>query len=210
MTQQEVVRIFDTTLRDGEQSPGATMNVEEKLLIARQLEKLNVNVIEAGFAASSEGDFDTVSRIAAAVKEPVVLSLGRTRLPDVERCVAAVEKAHHPGVHVFIATSDIHLKSKLRMSRQEVIDSACEAVAFARKHVDHVEFSAEDASRSDRDYLCQIFGEENARLRKAGRIIEDFDLLIAATCLHHDLKLLTNNRRHFQRIEGLEIISTDL
>jgi len=167
MTQQEVVRIFDTTLRDGEQSPGATMNVEEKLLIARQLEKLNVDVIEAGFAASSEGDFDAVRRVAEMVTHPVVLSLGRSRLSDVERCVAAVEKAKRPGVHVFIATSEIHLKSKLRMSRQQVIDSACQAVEFAKKHVDHVEFSAEDASRSDPDYMTQVFGE----VIKAGAVV---------------------------------------
>jgi 2-isopropylmalate synthase len=159
MAEQEVVRIFDTTLRDGEQSPGATMNVEEKLLIARQLEKLNVNVIEAGFAASSEGDFEAVSRVAAMVTAPVVLSLSRTRQRDIERSLAAVEKAKHPGVHVFIATSDIHLEHKLNMSRQEVIDSAASAIAFAKKHLDYVEFSAEDASRSDREYLTQVLGE---------------------------------------------------
>jgi len=159
MTEKEIVRIFDTTLRDGEQSPGATMNVEEKLVIARQLEKLNVNVIEAGFAASSEGDFDAVSRVAATVTEPVVLSLARTRQGDIERALAAVEKARKPGLHTFIATSDLHLERKLMMSRQEVIDAACWAVQFAKKHLDHVEFSAEDASRSDPDYLTQVFGE---------------------------------------------------
>jgi 2-isopropylmalate synthase len=159
MAEQEVVRIFDTTLRDGEQSPGATMNVEEKLMIARQLEKLNVDVIEAGFAASSEGDFEAVSRVAAMVTTPVVLSLSRTRQRDIERSLAAVEKAKHPGVHVFIATSDIHLQHKLMMSRQEVIDSAAWAVEFGKKHLDYVEFSAEDASRSDREYLTQVLGE---------------------------------------------------
>jgi len=156
---QNTVRIFDTTLRDGEQSPGATMNVEEKLLIARQLEKLQVDVIEAGFAASSQGDFESVSRVAEAVTGPVVLSLARTRGPDIERAIKAVEKAKRPGLHTFIATSDIHLKRKLMMSRQEVVDAACWAVQFAKKHVDHVEFSAEDASRSDRDYLVQVFSE---------------------------------------------------
>jgi 2-isopropylmalate synthase len=159
MAEQEVVRIFDTTLRDGEQSPGATMNVEEKLLIARQLEKLNVNVIEAGFAASSDGDFEAVSRVATTVTAPVVLSLSRTLQRDIERSLAAVEKAKHPGVHVFIATSDLHLQHKLMMSRQEVIDSACCAVEFGKKHLDYVEFSAEDASRSDREYLTQVLGE---------------------------------------------------
>ena len=151
------VQIFDTTLRDGEQSPGATMNVEEKLAIARQLEHLGVDVIEAGFAASSEGDFESVRRVAEAVSRPIVLSLARTREQDVDRAIRAVEKAKNPGVHIVIATSDIHLKHKLRMSRQEVIDAAVWAVSRARKHVDYIEFSAEDASRSDVDYLVAVF-----------------------------------------------------
>jgi 2-isopropylmalate synthase len=153
------VRIFDTTLRDGEQSPGATMNVEEKVVIARQLEKLRVDVIEAGFAASSPGDFDSVARVAEAVSEPVVLSLARTREADIQRGLQSVEKAKHPGIHIFIATSEIHLKRKLMMSRQEAIDAACWAVQYARKHLEYIEFSAEDASRSDRDYLVEVFAE---------------------------------------------------
>ena len=161
------VRIFDTTLRDGEQSPGATMNVEEKVLMARQLEKLRVDVIEAGFAASSQGDFDSVARVAEAVSDPVVLSLARTREADIQRGIKSVEKAKHPGIHVFIATSDIHLKRKLMMSRQEVVDAACWAVQYAKKHLDYVEFSAEDASRSDRDYLVAVFTE----VIKAGAVV---------------------------------------
>jgi len=153
------VQIFDTTLRDGEQSPGASMNVEEKVAIAHQLEQLNVDVIEAGFAASSEGDFDSVRRVAETVTRPIVLSLSRTKEGDIERAIRAVEKAKRPGLHVFIATSDIHLQHKLMMSRQEVVDAAAWAVGFARKHLDYVEFSAEDASRSERDYLVQVFGE---------------------------------------------------
>ncbi|MFI5395644.1 MAG: 2-isopropylmalate synthase [Candidatus Binatia bacterium] len=156
---QDTVHIFDTTLRDGEQSPGATMNVEEKLLIARQLEKLHVDVIEAGFAASSQGDFESVARVAQAVSAPIVLSLARTREADIQRALKSVEKAKQPGIHIFIATSDIHLKRKLMMSRQEVVDAACWAVQYAKKYLDYIEFSAEDASRSDRDYLVQIFGE---------------------------------------------------
>jgi 2-isopropylmalate synthase len=153
------VQIFDTTLRDGEQSPGATMNVEEKVVIARQLEKLGVDVIEAGFAASSEGDLESVRRVAEAVSRPVVLSLARTRKADIERAIKGVEKATRPGIHIFIATSELHLKRKLMMSHQEVVDSACQAVSLAKQHVDHVEFSAEDASRSDRDYLLHVLGE---------------------------------------------------
>ena len=151
------VRIFDTTLRDGEQSPGATMNIEEKLVIARQLERLGVDVIEAGFAASSEGDFEAVQRVAAAVGKPVVLSLARTREQDVDRAIRAVERAQRPGIHIFIATSDIHLKHKLMMSRRDVVDAAVWAVTRARKQLDYIEFSAEDASRSDPDYLVEVF-----------------------------------------------------
>ena len=152
------VQIFDTTLRDGEQSPGATMNVEEKVAMARQLEKLGVDVIEAGFAASSEGDFEAVTRVAETVKAPIVLSLARTREADITRSLKAVEKATRPGIHIFIATSDIHLKHKLMMSRQEVLDAAVWAITFAKKHIDYIEFSAEDASRSDPDYLIEVFG----------------------------------------------------
>jgi len=158
------VKIFDTTLRDGEQSPGATMNVDEKLVIARQLEALGVDVIEAGFAAASDGDAEAVARVAEMVRTPIVLSLSRTRQPDIERAVRSVEKASHPGIHVFIATSDVHLERKLMMSREEVIDAACWAVEFARKHLDYVEFSAEDASRSDPEYLSHVF----AQVIKAG------------------------------------------
>jgi 2-isopropylmalate synthase len=153
------VQIFDTTLRDGEQSPGASMNVEEKVAIARQLEQLAVDVIEAGFAASSEGDYDSVRRVAEAVSRPIVLSLARTKEGDIDRALRAVEHAKQPGIHIFIATSDIHLKHKLMMSRQEVVDAAGWAVGYAKKHLDYVEFSAEDASRSDRDYLLLIFTE---------------------------------------------------
>src|SRR6058998_1098268 len=157
-TTMDRVQIFDTTLRDGEQSPGATMNVEEKLAIARQLEHLGVDVIEAGFAASSEGDFESVRRVAAAVAKPIVLSLARTREQDVDRAIRAVEKAKRPGIHIFIATSDIHLKHKLMMSRKDVLDAAVWAVKRAKQHLDYVEFSAEDASRSDSEYLIEVFG----------------------------------------------------
>jgi 2-isopropylmalate synthase len=152
------VQIFDTTLRDGEQSPGATMNVEEKVAIARQLDHLGVDVIEAGFAASSEGDFEAVRRVAETVTRPIVLSLARTREQDVDRAIRAVEPARRPGIHIFIATSDIHLKHKLMMSRQDVLDAAVWAVRRAKQHLDYVEFSAEDASRSDIEYLLQVFG----------------------------------------------------
>lgn len=156
---KDTVRIFDTTLRDGEQSPGATMNVEEKVIIARQLEKLGVDVIEAGFAVSSPGDFDSVARVAEAVSKPIVLSLARTKEADILQAIKSVEKAKNPGIHIFIATSDLHLERKLGMSRQEALEAACWAVELAKKHLDYIEFSAEDASRSDREYMVRVFGE---------------------------------------------------
>jgi 2-isopropylmalate synthase len=152
----ERVFIFDTTLRDGEQSPGATMNRQEKLQLARQLEKLGVDIIEAGFPASSEGDKDAVSRIAKEIRAARVVGLARSVAEDIEAAWTAVEKAEMPGIHTFIATSDIHLKHKLRMSREEVINRAGQAVRLARSLSDWVEFSCEDATRSDPDFMCQV------------------------------------------------------
>jgi 2-isopropylmalate synthase len=154
-----VVQIFDTTLRDGEQSPGASMTVEQKVVIARQLEKLGVDVIEAGFAASSDGDFESVRRVSQEVSLPRVVSLARAQEGDISRALKAVEGAKKPGIHTFIATSDIHLKHKLRMTREQVVEAAVKAVTFAKQFTDYVEFSAEDASRSDPEFLMQIFRE---------------------------------------------------
>src|SRR5262249_29133803 len=162
------VRIFDTTLRDGEQSPGCTMNVEEKLAIARQLERLGVDIIEAGFAASSPGDFESVHRIADVVTQPTVVSLSRTREEDVDAALRAVDKARNPGIHIFIATSDIHLKYKLNMTREDVLSASTWAVARAKKHLDYIEFSCEDASRSDWDFMAKICSEV---IRAGARIV---------------------------------------
>src|ERR671925_2096651 len=137
----DMVNIFETTLRAGEQSPGASMTVEEKVLIARQLEKLGVDVIEAGFAASSEGDFDSVVRVCKEVKHPRVVSLARAQEGDIKRALGAVEHAKNPGIHIFIATSEIHMKHKLRMARNEVLDAAVWAVKYAKKHIEYIEFS---------------------------------------------------------------------
>jgi 2-isopropylmalate synthase len=164
----DYVRIFDTTLRDGEQSPGCTMNVEEKVAIARQLDRLNVDIIEAGFAASSPGDFESVRRVAEAVTNPTVLSLSRTRDEDVDAALKAIDGAHKPGIHIFIATSDIHLQYKLNMTREDVLDAATWAVTRAKKHLDYIEFSCEDASRSDWDYMAKICNEV---IRAGARII---------------------------------------
>jgi len=155
----EQVKIFDTTLRDGEQSPGATMNVAEKVRIAEQLEKLRVDVIEAGFPISSEGDFEAVKEIARKIKRSEVAALARTSLSDIKRAWEAVKFATHPRIHTFIATSDIHLKYKLRMSREEVLREAVKAVRYAKRLCENVEFSAEDATRSDIDFLCEVFSK---------------------------------------------------
>jgi 2-isopropylmalate synthase len=153
----ERIRIFDTTLRDGEQSPGCSMNINEKVTLARQLERLGVDVIEAGFPIASEGDFAAVQAVARELSEPIVCGLARTGSEDIERAARALEDAKKPRIHTFIATSDIHLEHKLRMSRERVLEEVDRAVRQARDYVDDVEFSAEDATRSDRDYLVHAF-----------------------------------------------------
>jgi len=152
----EMIRIFDTTLRDGEQSPGCSMNLQEKLALARQLEKLGVDVIEAGFPIASEGDFESVRAVAADLRDTIVCGLARTGREDVERAARALEQAAKPRIHTFIATSDIHLEHKLRMSRERVLEEVDRAVRHARGFVDDVEFSAEDATRSDWEYLVRV------------------------------------------------------
>ena len=153
----QLIRIFDTTLRDGEQSPGCSMNLEEKLQLARQFERLGVDIIEAGFPIASEGDFESVQAIAAELRETTVCGLARTSSADVERAAQALEKARSPRIHTFIATSDIHLEHKLKMSREQVLAEVDRAVRQARGFCDDVEFSAEDATRSDRAYLVEVF-----------------------------------------------------
>ncbi len=151
------ISIFDTTLRDGEQSPGFSMNQDEKLRLALQLERLQADVIEAGFPIASEGDFRTVRKISEHIKRSTVAALCRTRKKDIERAAEAVGPAAKPRIHTFIATSDIHMKYKLKKNREEVLESAVGAVEHARKYCDEVEFSAEDASRSDPEFLYDIF-----------------------------------------------------
>lgn len=153
----EKIAIFCTTLRDGEQSPGASMNIEEKLIVAQQLERLNVDVIEAGFPISSEGDFEAVKRIAQTVRKPQIAALCRANFKDIDRAWEALKYARNPRIHTFIATSDIHMKYKLRKTREQVLEEAVKAVRYAKRYCDNIEFSAEDATRSDRDFLCQVF-----------------------------------------------------
>jgi len=148
--------IFDTTLRDGEQSPGAAMTQAEKLRIAKTLERLKVDVIEAGFPIASPGDFEAVRAIASAVRDSTVCGLCRTSYEDIDRAADALTGARSMRIHTFIATSPIHMKAKLRMEPEDVLDSAVKAVKRACRYTDNVEFSAEDASRSERDFLCQV------------------------------------------------------
>jgi len=150
------IRIFDTTLRDGEQSPGASMNIEEKLEVAKQLARLKVDVIEAGFPISSPGDFEAVKAVAQTVKGPAIAALCRANKTDIDRAWEAIQFAKKPVIHTFIATSDIHLEKKLKKTREQVLDIAVAAVRHAKSYCEDVEFSAEDAARSDLDYLCQV------------------------------------------------------
>lgn len=150
------IEIFDTTLRDGEQSPGASLNPTEKMEVARQLSRLNVDVIEAGFPIASEGDFEAVRNIAREVHGPTIAGLARSRDQDIERCAEAVEPSENPRIHVFIATSDVHVERKLEKTKQEVLEYAVDAVEKAKSYVDDVEFSPEDAARTRPDFLKQI------------------------------------------------------
>ena len=149
--------IFDTTLRDGEQSPGASMNAAEKLRLATKLEKLGVDSIEAGFPAASPGDFEAVKMVAGKIRNSQVTALARASKEDIDSAWGAIEQARNPRIHTFIATSDIHLEHKLKMTRDQVVEAAVDAVKYAKSFTNDVEFSAEDGSRSDRDFLCRVF-----------------------------------------------------
>ncbi len=151
------VQIFDTTLRDGEQSPGCSMDLAEKVGLARKLQTLGVDIIEAGFPIASEGDFAAVKAVAAACREVTIAALCRTAEVDVRRAAEALRGAARPRIHTFVATSDIHLEYKLKKTRAEVIEMTRQAVRLARNFTDEVEFSAEDATRSDLEYLCEVF-----------------------------------------------------
>ncbi len=152
------VLVFDTTLRDGEQSPGFSMNIAEKITLARQLARLGVDIIEAGFPVASEGDFEAVRAIAREIKGPVIAGLARATAGDIDRCWDAVRHARHPRIHTFLATSDIHIAKKLNSTREEILRRAVEAVQHAKRLTADVEFSAEDAFRSDWEFLCRVVG----------------------------------------------------
>ncbi len=209
------ITIFDTTLRDGEQSPGCSMYLEEKISMARQLERLGVDVIEAGFPFASEGDFRSVAAIAEECRDVTVAGLCRTVPSDIYRAAEALKSATRPRIHTFVATSDIHLQYKLKKTRDEVLEMTAKAVRIARSCVDDVEFSAEDATRSDVDFLCEVFavavsegatvlnvpdtvgytlpGEFANLVRTVReRVVGDRDVAISVHC-HNDLGLAVAN-----------------
>src|ERR1017187_2619347 len=150
------VVFFDTTLRDGEQSPGCSMTTQEKLTMAHALEDLGVDIIEAGFAMASEGDFAAIATITQAIRTPRIASLARAKTEDIEMAARALQFADRARIHIFLASSDLHLEYKLKIGRQEALDLTTESIRLARTHVDDVEFSPEDATRSDRDFLVEM------------------------------------------------------
>ncbi|CEP69312.1 2-isopropylmalate synthase, bacterial-type [Moorella glycerini] len=195
------IYIFDTTLRDGEQSPGVSLNVEEKLKIAHQLARLGVDVIEAGFPIASPGDFEAVRAIAREVEGPVIAGLARINDRDIDRAWEALQEARRPRIHVFIATSDIHLKYKLRMTREEVLAAVRKGVARAKSYCQDVEFSPEDASRSDIDFLCQVLA---AAIESGATVLNIPDTVGYATPAEFG-HLIAEIRRRVPGIEKVQI-----
>jgi 2-isopropylmalate synthase len=211
----EKIAIFDTTLRDGEQSPGCSMFLEEKLEMARQLVRLGVDVIEAGFPIASEGDYHAVRAVSGEIRDATIAALCRTVPEDIYRAADALRNARRSRIHIFVATSDIHLQYKLQKSRPEVLEMTRRAIKLAAENVDEVEFSAEDATRSDVDFLCEIFGaavEEGATILNVPdtvgytlpteyaslirtikeKVVGDRDITISVHC-HNDLGLAVAN-----------------
>lgn len=195
-----VVKIFDTTLRDGEQSPGATMTTEEKLQVAEQLVRLNVDIIEAGFPAASPGDLAAVKEIARRTKGVAIAGLARTTKSDIDAAWEAVREAERPVIHVFMATSDIHLTHKLRITREEGLQQASAMVAYARSLCPTIEFSAEDATRSDWTYLCEVTG----LAIKAGATTINIPDTVGYT-LPHEYEALFRYLR--ERVPGMENVT---
>ena len=207
--------IFDTTLRDGEQSPGASMTREEKVRIARQLERMHVDIIEAGFPAASNGDFESVKAVANAIKNSTICGLARALERDIVRAGEALQGASSSRIHTFIATSPIHMEKKLRMSPEQVIAQAVKAVGWARQYTDDVEFSPEDAGRSDLDFLCRVLeaviaagartlnipdtvgysvpGQFGELIRQLRERIPNSDKVIFSVHCHNDLGLAVAN-----------------
>src|SRR6266700_1256750 len=191
------ITVFDTTLRDGEQSPGCSMNQQEKLRLAHQLDRLGVDVIEAGFPIASDGDFESVKAIASVVRRPIIAGLARACRPDIERAWEALKHAARPRIHVFLATSDIHLTYKLRITRDQCVEQAREAIRFAKSLCDDVEFSPEDATRTDPDFLCRVL----EAVVEAGATTLNIPDTVGYTVPSEFGDLITTIR---QRVKGIE------
>ena len=210
----DVVRIFDTTLRDGEQSPGFSMNTDEKIRMAKQLAALNVDIIEAGFPISSKGDLEAVQAVAKEVRTVPIAALARAKKQDIDAAIEALKPAASSRLHIFLATSDLHLQVKLNMTREQALEAITSMIRYGRQHVAEVEFSAEDAGRTDIDYLCQVcqaavdagatvlnlpdtvgyavpeeYGEMFRRVRA---YLDDPKVILSAHC-HDDLGLAVSN-----------------
>ena len=194
------ITIFDTTLRDGEQSPGCSMNRQEKLRLAHQLDRLGVDVIEAGFPIASDGDFESVKAIAAVVRRPIIAGLARACRPDIERAWEALRDAARPRIHVFLATSDIHLQYKLRLTRDQCLEQAREAIRFAKSLCEDVEFSPEDATRTDPDFLCRVL----QAVVEAGATTLNIPDTVGYTVPAEFGSLITTIR---QRVKGIEKVT---
>ncbi len=214
----EKITVFDTTLRDGEQSPGASLNIDEKLEIAKQLEKLGVDIIEAGFPASSEGELEAVKKIAENVKKPIICVLSRCKKEDIDKSYEALKNTEKRKIHLFIGTSDVHIKDKLGKTKEQVIEIAKESVSYAKSFFNDVEFSPEDAARTDLDYMIDVVkvainagattinvpdtvgysqpAEYGNRIKmvfeKLGKLIKEKGVVISAHC-HDDLGLAVAN-----------------
>lgn len=197
MSGRERITIFDTTLRDVEQSPGCSMTAHEKLRLAHQLDRLGVDVMEAGFPISSDGDFCAVQAVARDVRRPVIAALARSRHEDIERAWQALKGAARPRIHTFLATSDIHLQHKLKMSRRECLEQARDAVRFAKSLCEDVEFSPEDATRTDPDFLCEVL----EAVVEAGATTINIPDTVGYTVPAEFSELITSIR---QRVRGVE------
>ncbi|HQD31990.1 MAG: 2-isopropylmalate synthase [Acetivibrionales bacterium] len=195
------IKIFDTTLRDGEQTPGVSLNIQEKLEIARQLARLGVDVIEAGFAISSPGDFMAVKTVAENVKGPVIASLSRAVEKDIDRAWEALQNAENPRIHTFIATSDIHMKYKLKMTEEQVLERAVAMVKYAKKYCSDVEFSAEDASRTRTEFLYRILEE----VIKAGATVVNIPDTVGYAMPDEFGKLIRGIKENVRGIEKADI-----
>ncbi|MST61451.1 2-isopropylmalate synthase [Peptostreptococcus anaerobius] len=197
----KTIKIFDTTLRDGEQTPKVSMNIDDKVKIAKQLEKLGVDIIEAGFAFASEGDFEAVKKVAESVTKPIVCSLARAKKSDIERAAEALKNAKHPRIHTFIATSDIHLENKLNMTQDECLNHAVEMVKYAKTFIDDIQFSAEDATRTDKEFLVRIF----SAVIEAGATVINIPDTVGFSQPHEYFELIEYIKENTKGIENVDI-----